>query len=108
MGALDGLKLGGGVTAQSSNYRRGSVRTFNQGTGLYDGPLVDFEFTEPGYALVDLFTEYSLNEHWSATLNVNNVFDKTYYETVGTGTGTFSGNWYGAPRNVLFTVRASY
>nr|WP_281870793.1 TonB-dependent receptor [Nitrosomonas europaea] len=61
-GMLNGLKLGGGITAQSSNYRQGSVRTFNGATGLYDGPSIDYTFTEPGRVLVDLFAQYHLNK----------------------------------------------
>ncbi|HRN82878.1 MAG TPA: TonB-dependent receptor [Nitrosomonas europaea] len=48
---------------------------------------------------------HSLNKHWSATLNVNNVFDKKYYQTIGDTSG---GNWYGAPRNFLVSMRYSY
>jgi len=99
------LKLGGGITAQSSNYRQGTARIFNQATGLFDGPSIDYEFTERGRVLVDLFAQYRLNKHWSATLNVNNVFDKKYYQTIGT---TSSGNWYGAPRNFLMSMQYSY
>lgn len=104
-GILDGLKLGGGITAQSSNYRQGSVRTFNPASGLYDGPSVDYAFTEPGYVLVDLFAQYRLNKHWSANLNINNIFDKKYYQTVG---GSAGQNWYGQPRNFLVSMRYSY
>lgn len=104
-GILNGLKLGGGVTAQSSNYQEGSARTFNPATGLYDGPSVDYAFTGPGRVLVDLFAQYRLNKHWSANFNANNVFDKTYYETVGTNT---RGNFYGRPRNWMVSIRYSY
>lgn len=106
-GILSGLKLGGGITAQSSNYRQGSVTTFNPATGLYNGPSVDYEFTEPGRVLVDLFAQYRFDRHWSATLNVNNIFDKKYYDTL-TWANPNGGNWYGAPRNFLMTMRYSY
>ena len=104
-GILNGLKLGGGITAQSSNYRQGTTRTFNQATGVYDGSSVDYTFTEPGYVLVDLFAQYRLNKYWSANLNVNNIFDKKYYQTVGGAAGQ---NWYGEPRNFLVSMRYSY
>jgi len=104
-GILDDLILGGGITAQSSNYRQGTARTFNQATGLFDGPSIDYTFTEPRRVLVDLFAQYRLNKHWSATLNVNNVFDKKYYQTIGDTSG---GNWYGAPRNFLVSMQYSY
>jgi len=104
-GILNDLKLGGGITAQSSNYQKGSATTFNQATGQYDGPSVDYAFTEPGRVLVDLFAQYRFDKHWSATLNVNNIFDKKYYQTVGYSS---YGNWYGEPRNFLASVRYSY
>ncbi|THF62618.1 TonB-dependent siderophore receptor [Pseudothauera rhizosphaerae] len=104
-GQLAGLKVGGGLTAQSKTYVSGSASTFNAVSGLYDGPTVDYEFTEPGRALVNLFAEYRFNPQWSLALNVNNLFDKRYYQVVGT---TDSGNWYGEPRNVMLTLRASY
>ena len=106
-GTLNGLRLGGGITTQSSNYQKGSARTFNQTTGRYDGPSIPFEFTVPGYVLVDLFAQYCLNKHWAATLNVNNIFDKKYYQTVA-NTNPSAGNFYGEPRNFLVSMRYSY
>jgi outer membrane receptor for ferric coprogen and ferric-rhodotorulic acid len=32
---------------------------------------------------------------------VNNVFDRVYYETIGS---PYNGNWYGEPRNVLLRI----
>ncbi|WP_350283355.1 TonB-dependent siderophore receptor, partial [Nitrosomonas sp.] len=45
---LSGLKLGGGLTAQSSNYQKGSARTYSRDTEQFDGPLIPFEFSELG------------------------------------------------------------
>lgn len=59
----------------------------------------------PGYAVVDLQAGYAFNEHLSAVLTVNNVFDKKYYERIG-GTSVF--NFYGAPRNVNFKLSAQF
>ncbi len=42
---------------------------------------------------------------WNVALNVNNVTDKTYYQTVG---GSASGNWYGEPRSYMLTIRGSF
>lgn len=106
-GILSDLKLGGGITAQSSYYQKGSARAFNQATGLYNGPSVPYDFTEPGRVLVDLFAQYRLNKYWSATLNVNNIFDKKYYQSV-TSNNPGAGNFYGEPRNFLVSMRYSY
>jgi outer membrane receptor for ferric coprogen and ferric-rhodotorulic acid len=105
-GQLEGLKVGGGVTAQSSHYQRGSIRTFNESTGLFDGPAMPFDFTEPGRAVVDLFVQYQFDKHWSVALNVNNVFDKKYYYV--TPSNPYAGNFYGTPRNFLLTARYKY
>ncbi len=53
------------------------------------------------YALVGLMARYDVDRQWSVTLNVNNLFDKTYMPGLGSyGTGV-----YGDPRNVLLTAR---
>ena len=106
-GAFEGLKFGGGITAQSSYYQKGSARTFSPATDLYDGPSTPYEFTEPGRVLVDLFAQYHFNKHWSATANINNIFDKKYYQTVA-NTNPSAGNFYGEPRNFLLSMRYSY
>ena len=43
--------------------------------------------------------------HWVVALNANNLFDKKYYQTVGTSTYC---NYYGDPRNFMLTVRTTY
>jgi outer membrane receptor for ferric coprogen and ferric-rhodotorulic acid len=48
---------------------------------------------------------YQFNEHWQVALNVNNVFNRRYYDTIGTTNG---GNWYGEPRNFLLRVDARF
>lgn len=45
---------------------------------------------------------YTLNEKTEFRLNINNLFDKYYYQTIGWGTG---GNVFGTPRSVLLTAR---
>mgnify|MGYP002150045682 CR=1 FL=1 len=40
----------------------------------------------------------------SASLNVNNLFDKTYFRRVG----FYNGGFYGEPRNVMLTVRTKF
>lgn len=33
-----------------------------------------------GYALVNMRLGYKIDEHWTAAVNVNNLFDRTYYQ----------------------------
>jgi hypothetical protein len=51
-----------------------------------------------------LRAEYQINAHWLAALNVNNIFDRTYYQTVGS---VFNYNYYREPRNFMLSVHAS-
>lgn len=98
------LRVGGGVTFQSDNYASGSVAAYDQ-NGNPLGVFVPYEFRQGGYSLWSLFADYKINEQLSAALNASNLFDKTYYSTVGV---SGYGNWYGEPRNVTVTVRAKF
>lgn len=104
-GALKGLSLGGGVTAQSSNFRSGWVQELNPATGLYDGAYYEYQFKVPGYALWSLRAEYEVSEQFSISANLNNVFDKNYYVTIGS---PGYGNFYGEPRNFLVSLRGKF
>ncbi|WP_422419450.1 TonB-dependent siderophore receptor [Pseudomonas sp. GZD-222] len=104
-GELEKWKLGMGVTAQSSNGRAGTVNAFNPASGQYDGAAEAFKFVQAGYAIWNSSLEYQIDKHWSAIVNANNIFDKKYYQTVGTSA---NGNFYGDPRNFTLTVRATY
>jgi outer membrane receptor for ferric coprogen and ferric-rhodotorulic acid len=57
------------------------------------------------YALVDLMASYDIDEHWSTSLNLNNVSDRKYllslYQTAGSTN-------YGAPRNLTASVTWKY
>lgn len=109
-GKWSALKIGGGVQAQSSYYKEGSVKSWNpsggaDGKGAYDGPAQSYQFTDPGRAIWNVFVEYAFHKNWTAALNVNNVFDKRYLQAVGTTAG---GNIYGEPRSVYLTVRGRF
>lgn len=104
-GSLKGLSIGGGVSAQSSNFRSGWVQELNPLSGLYDGPYYEYQFKIPGYAIWSLRAEYEVSEQVSVSANLNNVFDKTYYVTIGT---PGYGNFYGDPRNFLVSLRGKF
>nr|WP_315859957.1 TonB-dependent receptor [Mesopusillimonas faecipullorum] len=48
---------------------------------------------------------YDVTPNWTAALNVNNLFDKVYYEYPGY---VENRNNYGAPRSVLLTLRGRF
>jgi outer membrane receptor for ferric coprogen and ferric-rhodotorulic acid len=101
---LQGWSLGGGLTAQSSNYTKGTACTAFSGDGKCIGAQVPFNSVQGSYAVATLRAAYQINQSWLAALNINNLFDRSYYQTIGTPT---SGNWYGEPRNLMFTLRGS-
>ncbi len=51
--------------------------------------------------MVGLLANYAFDEHLSLGLNLNNLFDKKYYD----GLGTFSSGSYGEPRNLVANAR---
>jgi outer membrane receptor for ferric coprogen and ferric-rhodotorulic acid len=87
-GALDGFNVGAGVKIAS--------RTF-----AGSAPRVEQE----AYTVASAQVGYALTDDILATLSVNNIFDKVYYERVF---DFGSGNFYGEPRSVWFTIRKSF
>ena len=85
-GALDGFRIGGGVTAM-------------------DGFSSSSDVEAPGYAVVDAMVGYDFTQSLSGQLNFNNILDKKYYERVG-GLNTF--NMYGAPASVVASLRYDF
>ena len=104
-GDLSAWTLGGGVTVQSAHYVSGTANAYNPATREYDGPKVPFKFTQGGYAILSASVQYAISPQWTATLNLNNLLDRTYYKTMGT---SGSNNWYGDPRNFYLTLRGKF
>ncbi|GLO13321.1 ligand-gated channel [Pseudomonas putida] len=104
-GGLEDWKVGLGAISQSATSKSGSVSTFDPGTGTWGEPSVPYKFMQAGYTIWSASLDYKIDEHWSATLNGNNLFDKKYYSTVGTSQYN---NFYGDPRNFMLTIRGKY
>ncbi|ELY5883508.1 ferric-rhodotorulic acid/ferric-coprogen receptor FhuE [Cronobacter sakazakii] len=85
---LPALTVGGGARWQTKTWQD------------IAGPNGDTRISQNGYTVVDLFTRYQATKNLAVQANLNNVFDKTYYDYLGTY------GVYGAPRN--FSVTASY
>ena len=62
-----------------------------------------YEFDVPGVAIWSSRIGYKVSDEISLAANLNNVFDKKYY--IPSYNGINSGNYYGDPRNVMFTVK---
>ncbi|MFC4314145.1 TonB-dependent siderophore receptor [Steroidobacter flavus] len=84
-----GLDVGGGVRTSSGVYSDAGTVRFESG----------------GYSIVSARVGYRITERLNASLNVNNVFDKNYYERVTNATRQ---NYYGEPMNFTLTLRASF
>ena len=93
-GSLDKLTLGGGARWQSEGWK--SIRN----AGLQRSEVL----TQDPYWLVDLMARYQITENLSATLNVNNVFDKNYYTNIGFYDSAYPGD----PRNMMVTTRWNF
>jgi outer membrane receptor for ferric coprogen and ferric-rhodotorulic acid len=81
--------VGGGVQVQSNYSAQAGSVTMSQG----------------GYALASLRLGYRYDKHWSAAVNVNNLFDRKYYLSLSNPGWN---NRYGEPRNVMLTVRGQF
>lgn len=80
-GIGNGLTVGGGVRWQGDTY------SDEQGPN-------SVRLKQKAYSVVDLVARYDISKNLSATFNVYNAFDKSYYLTSDTN------SYYGAPRNV--------
>lgn len=99
-GAFNRLTVGGGLLAQSANSQGGSCY------GVVDCPASGFyRIFQGSYALVDLRASFRIDSHWEAALTLNNVFNRTYYQSLGRLSG---GNWYGDPRNWQLRTKWEY
>ncbi len=90
-GDLDKLTVGGGLRWQSEGWY-----------SVYNAPRkINEDISQEAYWLVDLMTRYQITQNLSATLNVNNIFDKSYYTNVG----FYNSAAYGEPRNFMLSPR---
>ena len=103
-GVLSNLKVGGGVTAQSASYVTGDA-VIRDANGKPTDQYQSYAFSQPGYALWNAFANYRFDEHWSAGLNFDNIFDKKYYSTVGYSDYA---SFYGEPRSYTVTLRGAF
>lgn len=93
-GQLDGLSLGGALKWES----RPPVTAQNPGSGIVE-PI-----GQPAYAIVNIMTRYALNEKLSLQVNIDNLFDRTFFS----GNSWFPGFVYGEPRNARLTARYAF
>ncbi|MCB5185752.1 TonB-dependent receptor [Methylobacillus gramineus] len=85
-GDLNRVSIGGGVFVQSET-------SYITGTNI--------RRQQSGYSVWSAQASYKIDDHWSAALNINNLFDKRYYlDALQT--------FYGEPQSVMLTVRGNF
>jgi outer membrane receptor for ferric coprogen and ferric-rhodotorulic acid len=89
-GDLNKLNIGGGVNVSSRYYA-----TTDTGDSVYT-------LAQGGFATFNLQGGYDITKNVSAQVNVNNLFNRRYYQALG---GVGNGNFLGDLRSVLFTLR---
>ncbi|RQO51451.1 TonB-dependent siderophore receptor [Pseudomonas sp. KBW05] len=93
-GELNRWRIGANLYSQSS--------TYNKGRNVFG----NFHIEQQAYALVGLMAGYQVNKHLDTQLNINNMFDKKYYQGIASNSTWSPYDVYGDPRN--FTVTAKY
>lgn len=88
-GEWSAWNVGGGVNFQTASSRA-------------VGAITD---VQPAYAVWSARLGYRIDRNWSVALSVANLFDKTYYQTIGAPAW---GNVYGAPRSATLTLRGKF
>ena len=80
------LSISGGVTSQSEASSFGYYARQQSGYTIFNGRIA-----------------YRLDEHLLASLNITNLFDKSYFEST-----SYDHNYYGTPRSVVLTLRYQF
>ncbi|KAG1246566.1 hypothetical protein G6F65_020616 [Rhizopus arrhizus] len=92
-GAYEKWRVGGALRAQSKI----TTQSLTGSAG--------YVIKQSPYALVDLVAGYRVNRQLDIQLNVNNLFDKRYFESMQ---GNNGGNYYGTPRSFLLSTRYQF
>src|SRR5262249_33846980 len=75
------------------------------GAGFNCSYQCDVNVPQKSYAVLDMRTAYRIDSNWQVALNVNNVLDKTYYDSIDPYNVRA---FYGQPRNVMLRVDARF
>ncbi|MGE8321161.1 MAG: TonB-dependent siderophore receptor, partial [Comamonas sp.] len=87
--ALQGWSVGGGLSYRSEFFAQSGAMRLVSGN----------------YTLASAQVAYQVNDHVTVSLNVENLFDKHYYEKVS---APGRQNFYGAPRSAVLALKARY
>ena len=91
----------------STTYRIPQLQQLKVGANLQYQSHVSYDTSgtayQGGYAVVGLMARYDFSKNWSASLNLNNIFDRKYLNSVSQGSG-----YYAAPANGSITLNWKY
>ncbi|MGN7161398.1 TonB-dependent siderophore receptor [Sphingomonas sp. SAFR-052] len=100
-GPLAGASIGAGVTWFDGTWS-GNPPVYNaNGTLRTPSTIV----RQGSYTVADLRAGYRITDNLSLAVNVNNLFDRSYYARISS---TGRGNYYGSPRTVFASVRVNF
>ncbi|WP_233154714.1 TonB-dependent siderophore receptor [Candidimonas nitroreducens] len=94
-GALQGWRIGGSIYYQDAIYNEGTTSG------------VPFRISQGAYTVTDLMVGWQATPKLDVQLNINNVFDRKYYNALS-GSVSFPSNVYGEPRNVMLSARYQF
>lgn len=84
----EALTVGAGINWQSNIY-------------TYVTRTHSFKSEQGSYGILDLMARYKINQHLTANLNINNLFNKKYHLSA-------LNSYYGAPTNLQVMVKYSW
>lgn len=96
-GELNRWRVGGNLYGQSSIFNKGSNSTFGR-----------YHIEQGAYMLAGLMAGFKVNEHLDTQLNVNNIFDKKYYQGIASNSTWSPYDVYGDPRNFMLTAKYKF
>ncbi|WP_342651313.1 TonB-dependent receptor [Pseudomonas sp. REB1044] len=79
--------VGGGMSAQNA-YDDAANETRNSGRAIFDARAA-----------------YKIDQHWTVGVDVENLFDKKYFDSLGYWT---RGTTYGTPRSYMLSLRGDF
>lgn len=88
--------IGGNLRTQGNTYSTGTGWT---GTA--------YDIRQGSFIVIGLMAKYQINKQAELSMVVNNLFDRRYYESIGSY-GTNLENFYGAPRNVTVNLKYAF
>ncbi len=95
-GQLNRWRVGGSLYRQNAIYSEGTHWRDNR----------SYRIEQEAYTLVDLMVAYKPMDNLQARVNLNNVFDKKYYQSIDLLEDR--ANIYGDPRNLALTVKYDF